>query len=651
MNKLTKLLIVLIAATGSLFAFAPQSHANDAMKEMADRGIINGYADGTYGAGDPVTRQQFAAFISRALDLPEGDFPFTDVSTNSALGEEVGKVYAAGIMQGLSEQRFAPDAQITREQVVMTLEKVVEYSGMEIEAERMEFTDQDQMTSHVLKAIFNIAQYEIVAGFPDGSFQPKLNATRGHAATFIARFLEAKEAADDRYAVASVENDKLTVQRERYETYAAAAAVFESDASAEALVKGGEIFRIKNGIVYGDATHTTVVNGKTVSEVTTVYSGTEFARSQQMTYIEPGREMLYLDATEDYVKVQVGGTIGYVKQNEVELVPESLVTGDDYYVKSVSGELFHRQYNHASNKPETAYPIGPAPADMKTGVKYDSLDGVHFEAQDGSSKITHYPYFQYQSVRTTTNYTGDELDRYIVERLNELNNAEQALAQSKLVGMGEFFIEMQDKHNINALFLLAAAMHESSYGTSSKAQKLNNLYGIEVYDNQTEKGKVYATPQESIEDFADTYMNRSYADTHSIGFYKGAAPGNKTTGINVMYASDPAWGSKVAGHMYRADKALGQKDINEHQLGLSNTPSTNVRAMAGTDQILLYEFGRTEVGIDNAFGYPVVILDEQIGSNGELWYQVISDLKAEDDDYNGIGWIQANLIDKINKIK
>ena len=328
---------------------------------MVERGIIQGYEDNTLRTGDPLTRQQFAAFISRALELPPGEHPFTDVGSISRLGKDVGKVYAAGIMQGLSDQHFAPNDLITREQVVMTLEEMVKYSGMDIEAKRMEFTDQEDMTSHVLKAIFNIAQYEIVAGYPDGSFQPKLNATRGHAATFISRFLKAREAADQSYYIGYVENDELVKQGTKYETYATAAAGFESDASATAILKGGEILRIKNGIVYGNATATTVVNGKTVSEVTTVYYDPEFTKAQQATYIEPGREMLYLGATEEYVKVQAGGTIGYVKQNEVKLVPEELVAGRDYYEINAAGELYHLQYNHASNKQEAPYPIGPVP--------------------------------------------------------------------------------------------------------------------------------------------------------------------------------------------------------------------------------------------------------------------------------------------------
>ena len=79
---------------------------------------------------------------------------------------------------------------------------------------------------------------------------------------------------------------------------------------------------------------------------------------------------------------------------------------------------------------------------MKAGVKYYSLDGVHFEDADGNTQITHYPYFQYQSVRTKTSYTAEELDHYILQRLNELDIAEE----SKLVGMGEFFIEKQEQH-------------------------------------------------------------------------------------------------------------------------------------------------------------------------------------------------------------
>lgn len=650
MKIIGKLFMVLLVLA-SIFSFTSPGEAASSLKkemdEMVKRNIISGYKNGELGEKDNVTRAQFAAFVSRALELPEGKHSFKDMASSKSLTDEVAKVYSAGIMQGKSEDRFAPKENITRAEVASTMYNVLEYSGMKMDRNVVNFTDSKEINSGVLTKIYYISSYNIVAGHTDGSFKPAANATREQAAAFIYRFLMAKEQPatpefdQNTYYIGTVENGKLAANAEKgHATYAEALTAFEASTSADAILKGKNIIGIKDGIVFGN--NTLLNNGKTEPEVTVVYSSPNF--STQLTYMEPGREMRFIEATEQYVKIQAGGTIGYVKQEEVDFLPAESVKGQDYY-EAFGGVLYHYQYNYKAAKHEGGYSIGPAPSGMAEGVKYKALDGVHFIPDNGGAEITHYPYFQYQSVRSKTAYTAEELDRYILEILKERSikykEYEDALTKSKLIGQGKFILQMQEKYNVNALFILAAAMHESKFGMSAKAQEKKNLFGMEVYDNGTNEGKVYGTAEESIEDFAGQYMDSDYADTWHGEHYNGSAPGNKTTGINVNYASDPAWGSKVAGHMYRVDKALGKKDLNKYQLGITNFPGVNVRSAPAGE--LLYEFARTNLGIDEAFGYPVIIKDSQAG-----YYTIVSELKAEDDDYNGIGWVVDDFITKIN---
>ncbi|RNF39982.1 S-layer homology domain-containing protein [Planococcus salinus] len=674
MQLFAKLLASLLLVT-SIFGFASASHANDIapgsalekeMKEMIDRGILTGYTDGTYRPQENVTREQFAAFISRALNLPAGSHAFKDVNPNTKLGREVGKVYAAGIMDGLSRDRFAPNALITREQVAMTIENMLEYSRMDLQKKEMNFTDADDMSSIVLSALYNIANYQIVNGYPDNSFKPKANATREQAAAFIYRFLMAKEgttapapetpeepeepqkptpkpdpvANSSKYYLGYVENGRLVRQQYGHDEYLSAAESFKSTPSAQAIYKGDEVIRIKSGLAYGDR----VLNG--VKQVTTIYYDTEFKK--QATYVEHGRELRYIDANDRFVKVQAGGTIGYVKQSEVDFVPYELINNRDYYMVNQWGTLYHYQYNYV-NKTLASHSIGPAPAEMTPNEKYYSHDGAHFNNAAGHLQVVHYPYFQYQSVRTKTSYTAAELDRFVMDRLKSLNSSSgtyrDAVNRSKLIGKGKYFIEMQEKYNVNALFMLAAAMHESAYGMSANAQNKNNLFGIRVFDGSPHEGTVYTKPENSIDAFAREYMNRNYANPTGA-YANGAAPGNKTTGFNVSYASDPTWGSKVGGHMFRADLALGQKDIGKYKLGITNTANTNVRNAPQGD--LLYTFKRDNLGVSSAFGYPVVIVGEQKSSDGAVWYKVLTDLNPQDDKNNGFGWIHSDLVDRIN---
>src|SRR5690606_7645514 len=188
MKKLTKTIVILLAISGFLSFASPGEAASSLekeMNEMVKRGILTGYIDGTLGGKDQVTRAQFAAFISRALDLPNGNHPFKDVGASNSLKSEISKVYSAGIMRGVATDRFAPDDYITRAQVVLTLQEVLKYSGMDTQQNIVNFTDKNEINSGVLKALYSISSYKMVSGYNDGSFKPNGYATREQAAAFI----------------------------------------------------------------------------------------------------------------------------------------------------------------------------------------------------------------------------------------------------------------------------------------------------------------------------------------------------------------------------------------------------------------------------------------------------------------------------------
>jgi hypothetical protein len=53
------------------FSDVPVHHPyHDVVYNLADRGIISGFSDGTFGPERPVVRQQFAKMIVKTLALP-----------------------------------------------------------------------------------------------------------------------------------------------------------------------------------------------------------------------------------------------------------------------------------------------------------------------------------------------------------------------------------------------------------------------------------------------------------------------------------------------------------------------------------------------------------------------------------------------------
>ncbi len=112
--------------SSNTFWDVPSSHPyHDAIEGIAGAGVINGYNDGSFGPGKPVTRQQFAKMIVGTLGFPcsEADIcPFSDVvkggPTDLYPDNYVAVAAAYGITNGIGGGKYGPYRDITRAQVI-----------------------------------------------------------------------------------------------------------------------------------------------------------------------------------------------------------------------------------------------------------------------------------------------------------------------------------------------------------------------------------------------------------------------------------------------------------------------------------------------------------------------------------------------------
>ena len=174
------------------------------------------------------------------------------------------------------------------------------------------------------------------------------------------------------------------------------------------LKRDNKVIKIKSGKAFGSSNS---------NKTTTLYKDSSFRNI--VTYIQQGREIKYIGSSPEHVILEIGGLTFYAKHNEVDLVPAELVTASDYYKVGQDGVLYHYTYDNISKKVLPEYSIGPAAPSMGIGKSYTSLDGVHFKEMEFENTITHYPYFQFQSVRQPSSYSGAELDYFITEILKD----------------------------------------------------------------------------------------------------------------------------------------------------------------------------------------------------------------------------------------
>lgn len=100
-------------------------HKNEqAVRALAERGIVNGKSDSLFDPEGKVTRAELAAMIVRSLGLSSHDSnAFSDVSPSDWFYLSVGTARHYGIINGISPTVFAPNASVTRAHARLMLER------------------------------------------------------------------------------------------------------------------------------------------------------------------------------------------------------------------------------------------------------------------------------------------------------------------------------------------------------------------------------------------------------------------------------------------------------------------------------------------------------------------------------------------------
>ena len=167
--------------------------------EMVTKGIIEGMNADTFAPNQNITRAQFATLLVRSLNLSEGSGtnPYTDVKSGVWYEDTVNKAYAAGIVSGLSETKFAPDQSITREEMTMMLMRARAYtSGVKIDSltsgATKIFKDDSKISPWAKESVGYAIDSGLMKGRSETSFAPKASATRAESASVIKRLLNTK---------------------------------------------------------------------------------------------------------------------------------------------------------------------------------------------------------------------------------------------------------------------------------------------------------------------------------------------------------------------------------------------------------------------------------------------------------------------------
>ncbi|WP_158560413.1 S-layer homology domain-containing protein [Paenibacillus contaminans] len=164
---------------------------------LASKNIIKGIDEDLFAPEAKVTRAQFTALIARALDLKvtRNQNPFTDVTPGSWYENEVNSAYSAGIIQGKTETSFAPEENISREEMAVLMVRASDYASESASRDDidtgsvMTFADSEAISEWAKAEVQIAVRLGIMNGRAEMRFVPLDQATRAEAATVMKRLL------------------------------------------------------------------------------------------------------------------------------------------------------------------------------------------------------------------------------------------------------------------------------------------------------------------------------------------------------------------------------------------------------------------------------------------------------------------------------
>ena len=167
---------------------------HDSVRYVYDNGLMDGVGDGQFAPNATTTRAQLVTILYRLAGEPDvsGDVGFTDVEPGLWYTDAVAWAAEKGIVNGISETEFSPAGDLTREQLATILFRYAESMGYDVsaQADLSGFPDAGDIQSYATEALSWAVAEGLLQGFEDESLQPGGTATRAQIATILMRFCE-----------------------------------------------------------------------------------------------------------------------------------------------------------------------------------------------------------------------------------------------------------------------------------------------------------------------------------------------------------------------------------------------------------------------------------------------------------------------------
>lgn len=161
---------------------------HEAVDFTVEEGLMEGIGDGKFDPNGRMTRAMIVTVLYRAMGEPAVAEPstFTDVPTNKWYSDAIAWAQDNGIVKGVSDTKFAPNVNVTREQIATILWRYE--ASPKATADMSAFKDTEKISSYAADAMVWAVAEGILKG-DSGNLKPLDSATRAEFACIIMRYL------------------------------------------------------------------------------------------------------------------------------------------------------------------------------------------------------------------------------------------------------------------------------------------------------------------------------------------------------------------------------------------------------------------------------------------------------------------------------
>lgn len=165
--------------------------AEEAIIELYNSGVINGVGDNKFAPENKVTREQFVVMLMRALRVNESsdECEFSDVVNGSYYAGYVQAVKKAGIVNGIDENNFGVGLPIKRQDIAVITKNTLTYLKLDLNKVR-DIQFADTVDEYAVEAVDFLTGTGIINGFTDNTFRGSESCTRAQAAKIIYELLK-----------------------------------------------------------------------------------------------------------------------------------------------------------------------------------------------------------------------------------------------------------------------------------------------------------------------------------------------------------------------------------------------------------------------------------------------------------------------------